>query len=349
MGPGLNLLLVAVIVVLLIALFQAGRGWFWRWRRGRTESGRVHAEDALKHLFHSAESGVPGSVDSLAGALEVSRDVAADLAVHLEQRALIRSGVTGFELTDTGRAYAVQVIRTHRLWERYLADETGTDEREWHRQADRIEHRLSPAEVDALAARMGNPAFDPHGDPIPSARGTMPALRGQPLNSVEAGCLVRITHVEDEPETVYRVLREARLRIGMVLQVQASDAGGIQIETEFGPCHLRPIEAQNVTIQLLSDHSTRLPLHRVLSSVEPGQDVRVWDLSPACRGLERRRLLDLGLVPGTVVRPEMRSPAGDPTAYRIRGALIALRQTQADMILVTDDSNSPIDQPVSRE
>ena len=57
-------------------------------------------------------------------------------------------------------------------------------------------------------------------------------------------------------------------------------------------------------------------------------------ISPACRGVERRRLLDLGLVPGTRVTAEFTSPAGDPVAYRVRGALIALRNQQADMIYV---------------
>jgi Fe2+ transport system protein FeoA len=60
----------------------------------------------------------------------------------------------------------------------------------------------------------------------------------------------------------------------------------------------------------------------------------VLSISRACRGAERRRFLDLGLVPGTVVTAEMRSPAGDPTAYRIRDALIALRESQARHVRV---------------
>jgi len=65
----------------------------------------------------------------------------------------------------------------------------------------------------------------------------------------------------------------------------------------------------------------------------------VEGIFPACRGMERRRLLDLGLVPGTRVVAEFASPAGDPVAYRVRGALIALRTQQADLIHIQPDTN----------
>jgi DtxR family Mn-dependent transcriptional regulator len=71
-----------------------------------------------------------------------------------------------------------------------------------------------------------------------------------------------------------------------------------------------------------------------LSELGVGSRGQVLTISRACRGAERRRFLDLGLVPGTLVTPELRSPAGDPTAYRIREALIALRKEQARHVRV---------------
>ena len=65
-----------------------------------------------------------------------------------------------------------------------------------------------------------------------------------------------------------------------------------------------------------------------------GQQGKVVSISTACRGLQRRRLLDLGLLPGTVVAAELQSARGDTTAYRIRGALVALRQAQAEQIQI---------------
>ena len=65
-------------------------------------------------------------------------------------------------------------------------------------------------------------------------------------------------------------------------------------------------------------------------------------MAQTCRGLQRRRFLDLGLVPGTVVKPEFRSPSRDPTAYRIRGAVVALRKAQADLIQVRRDGDGKV-------
>lgn len=61
-------------------------------------------------------------------------------------------------------------------------------------------------------------------------------------------------------------------------------------------------------------------------------------VSVGLAGAERRRLLDLGILPGSVIRAERRSPLGDPTAYRVRGSLIALRRAQANAIVVEQRS-----------
>ena len=71
-----------------------------------------------------------------------------------------------------------------------------------------------------------------------------------------------------------------------------------------------------------------------LLDVHRGETVRIVEISHACEGTQRQRLLDLGVVCGTEITPELVSAAGDPVAYRIRGALIALRRTQASLIVV---------------
>lgn len=74
---------------------------------------------------------------------------------------------------------------------------------------------------------------------------------------------------------------------------------------------------------------------QTLADITPGNAGMVTAVHS--EGPERRRMMDLGIVPGTVIRAEMRSPMGDPVAYRVRGALIALRQDQARLIEVTQD------------
>ncbi len=72
-----------------------------------------------------------------------------------------------------------------------------------------------------------------------------------------------------------------------------------------------------------------------LVQLRPGESAEVVRISPACRGAQRRRLLDLGVLPGTVVSAEFEGALSDPMAYRIRGAVIALRKNQAEWIYIT--------------
>ncbi len=319
MHPAANLTLAVVALAVAYFAWRPRAGWWWRLRQRRGQPERVLMEDALKHLYNCQEASVAGSVASLAGALEISRNRASELAQQLERRSLMFTDPAGLQLTDEGRRYALQVIRTHRLWEQYLAEQTGIEEGEWHERADRVEHELTLDQVDALSARMGDPVFDPHGDPIPSAAGTVQLPAGQPLSVIAAGTMVRIVHVEDEPESTYRVLRDAQLQSGMIVTVVGAKSDGIELDTGMARRSLAPLVAANVTVQPVQEEvADRISLRR-LSTLACGDEARVTDISPACRGVERRRLLDLGLVPGTVVKAEFASPAHDPIAYRVRG------------------------------
>jgi DtxR family Mn-dependent transcriptional regulator len=237
-------------------------------------------------------------------------------------------------LTNKGRQYALRLIRIHRLWEHYLAERTGISESEWHGQADQREHRMSSDQANALAAAMGHPRFDPHGDPIPTADGEVPPLRGLPLSVLTAGQRGLIVHVEDEPENVYAELLEHGLSRGMRLSVMENNADGVRIDVDGRTCVLSPLAAANLSVESLPSLPVEAAGTQRLSDIELGQSATILDLLPACRGDQRRRLLDLGLVPGTVVEAELRSPGGDPTAYRIRGALFALRRDQTDLVRV---------------
>ena len=88
-----------------------------------------------------------------------------------------------------------------------------------------------------------------------------------------------------------------------------------------------------MAIALPQDEEMAGPFER-LSGLELGQSAKVVSISPFLRPHERRRMLDLGLIPGTEIQAEIRSPAGDPTGYRIRGAVIALRREQAEHVYI---------------
>ena len=301
--------------------------------RKRNRRRRILLEDALKHLYHSEYAGLTSTLESLAGSMGQPADVAAGVVEELTRRRLVNLRGAEFALTEDGREYALKVIRVHRLWERHLSDETTVHELDWHKDAERQEHILSEDEVRSLSKRLGHPVYDPHGDPIPSPAGTVPTKQGSSIETFRDGEIVRIVHVEDEPGIVYAELVAAGVYAGMTIRVCRRTDEKIVIEREGEEIELSLLAGVN----LLAKREGRQAYtgqRKTLASLVPGSQAVVTELSPACRGLQRRRLMDLGLVPGTPVAALMRSPVGVPTAYSIRGASIALRKQQAELVFV---------------
>ncbi len=332
--PAQALLIAAAMAGLAAMAFWPERGWCWRWARYRRLTRRVLMEDALKHLYHCEYDGLPPTLDSLSGALQIPRNRAADLASRLETAGLLRTAESGPQLTTEGRRYALRVIRGHRLLEKYLADRTGMAESRWHEEADRREHLMSPDDIDALALEMGNPRYDPHGDPIPTATGDIAPPSGRPLPALPVGQLARVTHVEDEPEVVYKQLVAQGLTVGVRVRILEITPERIRIEAEGEEQVLAPVVAANLSVVEMSAAQKPPEFAHRLADLNVGEKAEVVGFSPVCRGIQRRRLFDLGLVPGTVVEAQLQGPGGDPTAYVIRGALIAIRKDQANLIHV---------------
>jgi DtxR family Mn-dependent transcriptional regulator len=331
----------ALGLLLLIAVFWPRRGLWARVRRSRLASSRVAMEDALKHLYKCEYGGRPYSVESVAGALGTSRSQAAAVLGRLQARGLVRLEESDHPLTEEGRAYALRIIRTHRLWERYLADRTGMQPGEWHDSAEEREHDLSPDAVEALSASLGHPRYDPHGDPIPTAAGELPDRVGLALSRMSPGQEGLVIHLEDEPREIFDRLLEVGLAPHVPVRVRSVDeAGWVRFETDGRAVALDPVAAANVTV--IPRPVTRDPLEgaETLADLAANQEAEVLGIAPACQGTQRRRLLDLGVVPGTRISVELASTSGDPMAYSIRGALIALRREQAGWIRIRRVSSS---------
>lgn len=331
-NPLQALLSASLFFAILAMVFWPQIGLLWQWRKSRHQAEKIRIEDALKHLHHQEYQGKPASLESLSGALEISRDQAADLLANLEKHGLIKSQQNEFELTAEGRLSALRMIRVHRLWERYFADETGLAETQWHLEAEKREHHTSPEEAEALAIQMGNPFHDPHGDPIPTSNGELPPPQGKPLTDLPAGEMARIIHLEDEPNALYAELVAQGLYPGMQIRMLHKSPERIQFLAEGEELKLAPVVAANVTVMPLPKEQEMAGPFEALTSLKVGEAGVVLGISKACRGLQRRRLMDLGIVPGTVITAELRSASGNPTAYNIRGAMIALRKDQANLV-----------------
>ncbi len=347
MTPAILLLIGIGFLAVTAVIIWPETGLWARWQQARLMTDRARREDALKHIHNCQENGRRPTVESVAGALHISTNDAAELLTQMQESHLLQFENSNITLTVAGQESALHIIRAHRLWERYLAEKTGFDEAQWHSMAEMQEHQLTPEAINALAAKLGNPTHDPHGDPIPTAQGGYVEHGGQPLNELPANSAGRIVHLEDEPEAVYAQLVAEGLHPGQIVRMIETTPSRIRFWTNGNEHLLAPIVASNISVRPLQTNGNGTAVDdaivgETLADLPLGQTGEVVKISPNCRGAERRRFMDLGILPGTKITAEMRSPSGEPTAYRIRGAMIALRPNQASTIQIkkvqTDDN-----------
>jgi len=329
------LLLILLSGLLAAAVLWPRQGLRARWRHWRAGRQRIRAENALKHLYSAAWQGSPATLHSLAGALHLTYNAAARLTEQLAQQGWLASREGGLHLTADGERYAIEVVRAHRLWERYLVDEARMPLEAVHAQAERLEHNRPAGAVQALEAALGHPSLDPHGDPIPTADGRVADRDQTPLTDWPVDTPARIAHLEDEPAVIYSQIVAEGLRPGSVVRVVEANAQRVVLSDGEQVHTLAPLVAANVYVTadgLPPPEAGTAPL----TELRAGQAAQIEQLDQGLQGLTRRRLLDLGVTPGTVITAEMVSLFGDPRAYRVRGTLIALRREQAEKVTIRD-------------
>jgi DtxR family Mn-dependent transcriptional regulator len=305
-----------------------------RWRRRHAAAeDRRHLEDALKHLFAEEYGGRRASISSLAGVLRVADRAVVALVKRMQTQGLVTSVGPALQLTPAGERLALQMVRAHRLLERYFADEAQLPLKAVHAAAERREHSLTQVEVERLSASLGHPVVDPHGDPIPSSDGTVAPASGTPANAWPPDTPGRIVHLEDEPEISYAQIVAEGLRLGQTVRIMDATPERVVLSDGENEYRLAPAVAANVYLAPAPDRVGHAGVMR-LSDLGMGARGQVVGLDDACQGFSRRRLMDLGFTEGAEVRPNLTTFAGDPRAYEVRGTLVALRRDQASRILV---------------
>lgn len=320
---------------LLAALVAAPKfGLVARWKRHRAYRAKSRSEDALKHILAWQHRSKLATLESLAGTTGLRPAAVLRVVAGLQTAGWVESGAGGIALTASGERRALQVVRAHRLWERHLSDDANMPMGKLHQAAERAEHSLSREEVARLDAHLGHPQHDPHGDPIPRPDGTISALEAVSLNEWPVGRPALIAHLEDEPQAVFRRILLANLRPMQVVNVAESEPNHLVIETDGGRHRIERSVAANIHVREVRPQDA-LPSERMrLADLAQGASGEVAGLSPDCQGLSRRRLLDLGLTPGTQVEVALDNTFGDPRAFRVRGTTVALRRQQAEQVLI---------------
>ena len=190
-------------------------------------------EDYLKTIYRLQQNGENVSTNALAGARGVR---AASVTGMIKKLAALELVVyepyQGVHLTDTGRRAALETVRHHRLLELFLTETLGFDWDEVHEEAERLEHHISEEVEARLFELLGHPTHDPHGDPIPTLSGDMPALELTPLDQLEPGERGVVARVRTQDAQSLRTLSEGGLTLHLLLRRQEDRDGRLVFKSE---------------------------------------------------------------------------------------------------------------------
>lgn len=202
-------------------------------------------ENYIKKIYTlQFEQGKGGNVvmGDLAAALEITPGTATTMVKSLAKTGLV--GYTprvGVELTEQGQQLALLVLRRHRLVELFLVKVLGMEWHEIHDEAEALEHVISDRVLERIDDLLGHPELDPHGDPIPNARGVIVSRELRPLADCEKGERVRIGRIEDQEEAFLQYLETNELTPGRDLLVSGLDSQAGVIAVTFSDGETRQL------------------------------------------------------------------------------------------------------------
>ena len=177
-------------------------------------------EDYLRAIYGLSERGVPVTNATLTQRLGLSPSSVSGMISKLAQLGLVTHiRYRSVELTPEGKRLAYDVLRRHRLIELFLVEELDYTWDEVHVEADSLEHAVSDELIEHIAAKLGHPTHDPHGDPIPTAEGEVEKPATKLLDQVEPGTVGTIARVWDTDSEMLRYLTDHGMTLGTRIEV----------------------------------------------------------------------------------------------------------------------------------
>ena len=193
-------------------------------------------EDYAKAIYAlAAESDGPVSTNAVAERLGVTPASASAMVKRLDELGLARHvPYRGVELTARGSQLALEVLRHHRLLELYLAESLGVPWDRVHDEAEVLEHVLSEELEDLIAAKLGNPTHDPHGDPIPTRDGQIEEDHTLSFDSLEPGGRGTFVRISDSDPQMLRYLADRGISPGAAFEIVEKQPFGGPLFARFG-------------------------------------------------------------------------------------------------------------------
>lgn len=181
----------------------------------------VAEENYLKAIYHLSDGGKKSvSTNDIAAEIKTKAASVSDMLRKLGEKEVIEyRKYYGLQITESGKRFALQTIRKHRLWEVFLVEKLNFAWDEVHEVAEQLEHIQSPLLIQRLDAYLNFPKFDPHGDPIPDEFGDVRSRPRVQLNEMEVNQTGQIVAVKDSSAAFLRYLDKVGAYIGARIKV----------------------------------------------------------------------------------------------------------------------------------
>ncbi|MEA2008028.1 MAG: metal-dependent transcriptional regulator [Chloroflexota bacterium] len=267
-----------------------------------------------------------------------------------DQELVIYRPYKGASLTQEGGRQANYILRRHRLWEVFVVDKLGFDYDQAHDIACQLEHSTSKLLADRLNVFLDYPAVNPQGEPIPRADASLARRESLPLSGLSTGQGGHVIRC-DASEAASAFLYEQGVRPGATFAVVATAGDSLLVQVDGAYISLARPLAEEIQVEL-SENKTiaedviersildkeksempeitndQIPLHKL----KKGQNAIVVHVGG--KGAAKRRMMDMGLVPGSEVKVVRVAPLGDPIEFTVKGYSLSLRKSEASNIKV---------------
>jgi DtxR family Mn-dependent transcriptional regulator len=210
-------------------------------------------ENYLKAIYHLSVQSESVSTNQIAAALNTKAASVTDMLKKLAEKELINyTKYQGVTLTAAGEKIALSIIRKHRLWEYFLVEKLNFKWDEVHDVAEELEHISSKELIDQLDNFMGNPKYDPHGDPIPDSKGQFKAHELKPVSSLEVNKGGIISGVREHTTIFLQYLEKMHLTIGQKIKITEINTydHSMTLQVEGQKIHISREVANNLLIAL---------------------------------------------------------------------------------------------------
>ena len=191
-------------------------------------------ENYIKAIYHLQQADSTVSTNDVAAKLNTKAASVTDMLKRLNTKQVLNyEKYRGFSLSDEGERVALGIVRKHRLWEFFLVEKLQFGWDEVHAIAEELEHITSKVLIERLDNFLGNPKFDPHGDPIPDSNGKIQTLPQINLVDMPIGETAKVSAVGSQSTELLELLTHKKIAIGtpIIIKKKFSFDNSLEIET----------------------------------------------------------------------------------------------------------------------